>query len=165
MLSAKMLQGSYAALQDPSSVVLSASAARSIFGETDPMGKTLTIDGTLPVKVSGIYEDLPDNSDYEGLKFIVPWQLLLSSQGYEKKLGWGNSWFQTLVQLNDNITMQQASAAIKDLKLHKGGPDNARFKPELFLHPLDRWHLHGEFKNGTNASGGAIQYVRLFSLI
>jgi putative ABC transport system permease protein len=165
MLSAKMLQGSYTALQDPSSVVLSASTARSIFGGTDPMGKTLIIDGKLPVKVTGIYEDLPDNSDYEGLKFIVPWQLLMSSKGYEKQLGWGNSWFQTLVQLNDNITMQQASAAIKDLKLHKGGPGNARFKPELFLHPLDRWHLHGEFKNGTNTSGGAIQYVRLFSLI
>ena len=165
MLSAKMLQGSYTALQDPSSVVLSASTARSIFGATDPMGKTLIIDGKLPVKVSGIYEDLPVNSDYEGLHFILPWQLLMSSQGYEKKLGWGNSWFQVTVQLKDNITMQQASAAIRDVKLHKGGEDNARFKPELFLHPMDRWHLHSEFHNGTNASGGAIQYVRLFSII
>jgi len=167
MLSPKMLQGNYAALQDPSSVVLSASTARSIFGGTDPMGKTVMIDGKITVKVTGIYEDLPDNSDYEGLHFIAPWQLLVSTEGYvkEKRLGWGNSWFQTLVQVNDNITMQQASAAIKDVKLHKGGPDNARFKPELFLHPMNRWHLHGEFKNGTNASGGAIQYVRLFSLI
>jgi len=165
MLSAKMLAGNYTALDDPSSVVLSASTARSIFGATDPMGRTLIIDGTLPVKVSGIYEDLPDNSDYEGLQFILPWQLLMTSQGYEKKLGWGNSWFQVFVQLKNNITMQQASAAIKDLKLHKGGPDNARFKPELFLHPMDNWHLHGEFHNGTNASGGAIQYVRLFSII
>ena len=137
MLSAKMLKGSYTALQDPSSVVLSASTARSIFGGTDPMGRTLMLDGKLPVKVTGIYEDLPDNSDYEGLSFIVPWQLLMSSEGYEKKLGWGNSWFQTLVQLNDNITMQQASAAIKDVKLRKAGEGNSRFKPELFLHPMD----------------------------
>src|ERR1700710_893393 len=39
MLSAKMLTGSYAALNDPSSVVISATTARSIFGGTDPMGK------------------------------------------------------------------------------------------------------------------------------
>ena len=165
LLSVKIQQGNYTALNDPSSVVLAATTARSLFGDTDPMGKTLMIDGKTPVKVTGIYEDLPESSDFEGLSFIAPWQLLVSTEGYEKKLGWGNSWFQTLVQLNDNITMQQASAAIKDLKLHKGGPDNARFKPELFLHPMDRWHLHGEWKNGTNTSGGAIQYVRLFSLI
>src|ERR1700743_1766466 len=88
MLSAKMLEGSYTALQAPSSIVLSATTARSIFGGTAPMGKTLMLDGKLPVKVSGIYEDLPANSDYEGLNFIAPWQLLMSSQGYEKKHDW-----------------------------------------------------------------------------
>lgn len=165
MLPVKMQQGNYAALQDPSSVVLSATTARSLFGDTGPMGKTLIIDGKIPVKVTGVYEDLPESSDYEDLSFIAPWQLLVSTEGYEKKLGWGNSWFQTLVELNDNINMQQVSAGIKDVKLHKGSADDARFKPELFLHPMDRWHLHGEWKNGTNSSGGAIQYVRLFGLI
>jgi predicted permease len=164
MLSLKMRQGSYSSLQDPASIVLSASTARSVFGDTDPMGKTILLDSKLSVKVTGVYDDIAENSDFGGLTFIVPWQLLVSSEGYDKKLQWGNSWFQTFVQLADNVGMQQASAAIKNVKLLKGSPGDARFKPELFLHPMDRWHLHGEFKNGRYY-GGAIQYVRLFGII
>lgn len=165
MLSVKMIRGARAPLGDPSSIVISADMAKSIFGDVDPIGKTLTIDSKLPVKIAGVYTNLPENSDFGDLQFIAPWQLLVSSEGFEKRLGWGNSWFQTFVQLKPGVNMKQASAAIRDVKLHKGGPANAKFKPVLFLHPLDDWHLHSEFRDGSNASGGAIQYVRLFGII
>ena len=35
---------------------------------------------------------------------------------------------------------------------------------ELFLHPMSRWHLYSEFKEG-NPDSGRIIYVRLFGLI
>jgi len=163
MLRPKMVQGSYTALGDRSSIVLSSSAARSLFGDAQAMGKTLLLDRTIPIKVTGIYEDMPDNSDYGQLKFIAPWQLLVFNEGYEKKLGWGNSWFRCLVQLNDGIDMDQASRAIRDVKL-KAAPAEAKFRPELFLHPMDRWHLYGDWKDGKN-NGGAVIYVRLFTII
>jgi ABC-type antimicrobial peptide transport system permease subunit len=37
-------------------------------------------------------------------------------------------------------------------------------KPVLFLHPMAKWHLYEDFKNGIN-TGGSIQYVRMFSII
>ena len=163
MLRPKMLQGNYTALGDRNSIVLSSSAAWSLFGDTKVMGKVILLDMKIPVKVTGIYEDMPDNSDYGRMKFIAPWQLLVFNEGYEKKLSWGNSWFHCLVQLNDGVDMAQASRAIRDVKL-KSAPGEAKFKPALFLHPMDRWHLYGDWKDGKN-NGGAIIYVRLFTII
>ncbi len=34
----------------------------------------------------------------------------------------------------------------------------------LFLYPMSRWHLYGDFKEWIN-TGGEIEYVRLFALI
>jgi len=163
MLQPKMVEGNYTALGDRSSIVLSVSAARSLFGDATTIGKTILIDSKIPVKVTGVYEDMPDNSDYGRLKFIAPWQLLVFNEGYEKKLGWGNSWFQCLVQLNEGVDIARASRAIRDIKL-KASAGDAKFKPALFLHPMDRWHLYGDWKEGKN-NGGAVIYVRLFTVI
>src|ERR1700761_4982972 len=43
MLTLKMLRGSWAALDDPHSILLSASAAKKLFGNTDPMDKTVKV--------------------------------------------------------------------------------------------------------------------------
>jgi len=163
MLSLKMIRGSYAALQDQNSIVLAATTARSIFGENDPVGHTLTIDNRLNVKVTGVYEDPDENSDFGRLKFIAPWQLLVSGEGYEKSLNWGNSWFPVFVQIADNADMQKVSQAIIEVK-HKASPNDDRNKSRLFLFPMDRWHLYSRFEGGVS-TGGAIQYVRLFSII
>src|SRR5205823_9273550 len=37
-------------------------------------------------------------------------------------------------------------------------------KPVMLLHPMSKWHLYSEFKNGVNV-GGAIQYVWMFAII
>jgi hypothetical protein len=55
----------------------------------------------------------------------------------------------------------QVSSRIKDV-LHQHIPDGVR--ETLFLHPMARWHLYGEFKNGES-TGGRIQFVWLFGLI
>ena len=38
-----------------------------------------------------------------------------------------------------------------------------KYKPEFFIHPMSKWHLHGNFKNGEN-TGGLIRYVKLFGI-
>jgi ABC-type antimicrobial peptide transport system permease subunit len=42
--------------------------------------------------------------------------------------------------------------------------EDRRYNPVIFLHPMSRWHLYEEFKNGIN-SGGRIQFVWLFGII
>ena len=161
MFSFRMLRGNNASLNDPSSVILAESAAKSLFGDKDPMGKTVVFDTKEPAKVTGIYADLPANSSFSRTQFIRPFNLIREDQ--KTKLGWGNSWFNVYVQLQDGADLEQASNAIKFVK-RDNSPGDRRFKPELFLHPMNRWHLYSEFKGGVSA-GGRISYVRLYALI
>ena len=163
MLSLKMIKGNQTALNDPASVILSESAARDLFGDADPMGKTIQIENKTPVKVTGIYANIPANSDFADINYLCPFSLLVQRDDLTHRVQWGNSWFTTYVQLNDNISMAQASNAIKNVK-RDNSPGDRRFKPELFLHPMDRWRLHSDFKNGVSA-GGRITYVRLYTTI
>jgi len=168
MLAIKMVKGS-SGLNDPASVILSQSTAKAIFGDADPINKVIVIDKKLNAKVTGVYENLPENSSFGDLTFIAPWQMLAISEHYATRFNnpWGYSWFQTFVQLADNADMAQVSAKIKYLKLNalKGAhSSDVRFGSNLLLHPMNKWYLYGEFKNGVNI-GGRIQYVWLFGII
>lgn len=50
------------ALRDPMSIVLSASMAHRFFGNVDPLGKTLMVNNDQPLKVTGVFYDLPQNT-------------------------------------------------------------------------------------------------------
>jgi ABC-type antimicrobial peptide transport system permease subunit len=167
MLTLKMRYGTRTGLQDLNSVMLSESVADALFGNRNPMGNNVRIDQKVDVIVTGVYEDLPANSTFANLGFIAPFALHVKSEKLveEKKVGWGNSWFQTVVQIADGADMREVSAKIKYAKLNAvKADDDARFKPELLLHPMDRWHLHSEFANGVNA-GGRIEFVWLFGVV
>ncbi|WPU93927.1 ABC transporter permease [Mucilaginibacter sabulilitoris] len=169
MLSLKILKGNAGSLNDPTSILLSQSAAKAVFGNADPINNVIRIDKKLEAKVTGIYQDLPQNSSFGDLAFIAPFQMLATSEHYATRFNnpWGASWFQTFVQIADNADMNQVSAKIKNLKLNalvSLHNSDARYRSALFLHPMNRWYLYGEFKNGVN-TGGHIQYVWMFGII
>lgn len=163
LLSLQMVRGTRTGLKDPSSLLLSASAATIFFGADDPIGKVLKLDNSVDLKVTGVYQDIPDNSSFRGeLGFIAPLEVLVNRGG--RNFGWINNWLQVFVQVAENVDMQQASVAIKNAKIKNVDEDDKRFKPELFLHPLSQWHLYSDFKDGVNV-GGRIQLVWLFGSI
>jgi ABC-type antimicrobial peptide transport system permease subunit len=166
MLSLKMVHGTRSGLKDPYSIMLSASAARSVFGKEDPINKTIKLDRSLDVKVTGVYEDLPDNTSFRELKIIMPWELWLIQNPWAKKMTepWGSNFSQTFVQIADNTTMEKVSAKIKNAKLNNVSKEEAKYQWVVFLQPMSKWNLYNEFKNGVN-TGGNIQYVWLFGII
>jgi len=166
MLSLKMLKGTRAALNDDHAVILSLSTAKALFGDADPMDKVIKIDNRFDVKVTGVYKDLPYNSDFRNLTFIASWQLFIDKASWDEKTTnpWRNNSFQTYVQIADNADMQKVSVKIKDSKLKNVTPADAAFKPVVFLQPMSKWHLYSEFKNGIN-TGGRIEFVWLFGII
>lgn len=58
----KMLKGSRNGLKDMHSILLSASTARSLFGDSDPLNQVVMLNNKISVKVTGVYEDLPKNT-------------------------------------------------------------------------------------------------------
>jgi len=103
MLDLTMLNGTRGGLKDPSSILLSRSAAKAYFADADPLGKIMKID-TMNVKVTGVYEDLPNNSAFAGIDFIAPWEFRRSNDKWIKEMDnpWGNNSFVVYVQLADH---------------------------------------------------------------
>jgi putative ABC transport system permease protein len=166
MLSLKMLKGTRAGLNDPYSIMLSASVAKSIFGDTEPLNKSLKINRTYDVKVTGVYEDLPFNTTFRDVKVIMPWSLWLIDNPWAKNMEdpWGSNFSQTFVQVADNVSIADASKRIKTVKLDNVDKESFKYKWEVFLHPMRKWALESEFKDGVN-TGGSIKYVWMFGTI
>ena len=166
MLSLKMLKGTRAGLKDPYSILLSASTAEALFGKEDPINKTIKLDRNYEVKVTGVYEDLPDNTSFRSLEIMMPWKLWEIQNPWAKEMEepWGSNFSQTYVLIADNADMEKVSAKIKNVKLNNVGKDEAKYQWIVFLQPMRKWNLYNEFKNAVN-TGGNIRYVRLFGMI
>lgn len=170
MLSLHMLQGSYQSLKDPNSVIISASTARAIFGEQDPINQTLKFNNQLAVTVTGVYEDIPQNSSFSEMQLFLSWPLLLSYHEWLKgrENDWSRTFLNAYVQLQPNTSMEVANAVVHDLYAENVPKDYFatmdKFQPFVQLIPMSTWHLYSEFENGKPA-GGRITYVWLFGII
>ena len=166
MLSLKIVKGKDDGLKDINSIMICESVAKAYFGNDNPINKILKLDNKSDLKVTAVYEDLPYNTSFRELYFIMPWELYLSLNPRIKTMEnpWGSNFTQTFAQLNDNADMEKVSAKIKNVKLDAVGPDEKRFKAAMFLQPMKNWHLRADFKNGVN-NGGRIQYVWLFGIV
>jgi putative ABC transport system permease protein len=168
MLSLKMLQGTNEGLKSPNSILLSETTAKAFFGESNPINQTMKIDNRLDVKVTGVYEDLPFNTEFKNLKFIAPWDLYVSSEPWVKKLKedrvWDNNSYQIYAQIADNVDFETVNKRILRSKYNKVDEGSKRFDAKIFLHPMKDWHLKSNWVNGVN-TGGLIDYVWLFGII
>jgi ABC-type antimicrobial peptide transport system permease subunit len=166
MLALKMVAGTRTALKDATSVLISSSTAKALFGTADPLNKAMRIDNKLDVKVGGVYEDIAYNSTFNDLEFIASWDLYLTSEDWLKRAveQWGNNSFQLYAQLAPEADLDDVSEKIKEVKARNDKMGGTQFKPEVYLFPMSNWHLRSDWKNGVN-SGGRIQMVWLFGII
>lgn len=162
LLSLNMIHGTRSGLEDITSIMLSSSTAKAFFGTDDPTGRLLKLDNSIELKVIGVYEDLPDNSNFSDLKFIAPLEIEVNRGN--RSLGWVNNWLHVLVQVAENVDLEQASLAIKDAKMRNVEEYDKRFKAELFLHPMSRWHLYSDFNNGVS-TGSHMKLIWMFGAI
>ena len=150
------------ALNDPNSIILTESLAKSMFGDEDPIGKIVTVDIEYPVKVTAIAKDVPFNSTIT-FDFLAPFEWRVNNFEWVKnaRTQWGNNFLMTMVEVKEGASMEALSKKLGPLVPSK----NAELKNQtLFLQPLSKWHLYDEFKNWVNV-GGRITYVRLFGII
>jgi len=159
MFSFPMIKGNPAtALNDPHSIVLTERLAKNIFGDDDPMGKTIKVENRDNFTVTGIVKDQPNNSRFE-FECLMPFSYLRSIG--EDDTFWGNNSTETYVLLKPNISQAGLTERVKETrrKYDKDSP-----KGEFFLYPISRWRLHSRFENGVE-TGGLIDFVKLMSII
>jgi len=165
MLSLKMIHGSKDGLKEINSILLAESVARAYFEDDDPINKVMRLDNKVDVKVTGVYEDLPDNSSFKDMKFITTWELYLSQNSWIKEMEnpWGSNFTQTYAQIAEHANMDEVSEKIKNVKFNRLSEEEKRYKATVFLHPMSKWHLYSNFEEGIN-TGGGIDNVWLFGV-
>jgi len=164
MMSLKMLAGSRDGLKDINSILLCQSLSESMFGTANPLNQLIRINNNETVKVAGVYADFPENSNFNDVQFLASWQLFVTTDNSAKRAAedWDNNSYQLFAQLQPGADYTAVSARIKDIRMKRDDPPG--YKPEFFLHPMSKWHLYLDFKNGVN-TGGTITFVWLFGMI
>lgn len=163
MFTFPMIHGSAeTSLHDPSAIVITRSTALALFGEENPMGKSIRLDNLVDLTVTGVTEDVPENSTFQ-FDCLVPFTTYMTNEAWVKRAStqWGNNSFNMYVELHDYAAADEVQQRIKDL-IKANDPESTT--AEVIFHPLTRWRLYSEFENGKS-SGGLIEYVRMFSII
>ncbi|WP_422081580.1 ABC transporter permease [Ulvibacterium sp.] len=165
LLNLNIIKGEKDGLREINSIMLSKSLAHALFGEEDPLGKTLKIGNQDVMMVSAVYEDIPSNNTFSEVEYIAPWDYFLSAREWARNAedDWDENSFQMFVQLADNANMEDVSSKIASVKKDLNA-DTAEFDPHIFLFPMKDWYLHGNFENGKQV-GGRIKYVWSFGII
>ena len=161
LFSWKFVQGNAAtAITDPSSIVLTQSTAKAIFGNVDPINKVVRLDNNRDAKVTAVVEDVPGNSTLQ-FDYIVPFNY--NSEDVKRNMTqWQNSSWAVYIQTAPGTNMDLVGKKITAAKI-KHDPDDKKIST-YFTFPMYKWRLYSDFKNGIN-TGGMIEYVRLFSII
>jgi putative ABC transport system permease protein len=141
-----------------SDIILTASTARSLFGDADPLGKVVRIDNHSDYTVSAVVEDVPSNSSIQ-FNALLPFN---PSSDFVKQASsdWVNCFSQTFIKLQPGTDVTALNKQISVLANSRGEKKNFVY----FLHPMDKWRLYSDFKHGVN-TGGMISYVKLFTVI
>ncbi len=147
------------ALKDPNSLVLTESMAQKYFGSEDPMGKTLTIQDAVEVKVTGVARDIPQNTHFR-FDFLASFE----SMPYKWATNtWRTLQFYTYVLLGEEYSQDQLDEKLSIfLKKHFGKQTNMALR----LQPIEEIHLYSRnFNQDMAVNNGDIAYVYIFSTI
>ncbi len=155
------LKGSAAeAIVDPSSIVLSESTAKAIFGNEDPIDKVLKIDNNRDAKVTAVVADMPANSTLE-FDYLMSFNYLSDNVKRDMK-EWGSSSWTVFLQTVPGADLESIEKKINDIKMEHD--PNDKNISTYFAFPMSKWRLHSDFKDGVN-TGGLVVYVRMFTVI
>jgi putative ABC transport system permease protein len=139
------------ALSQPHSIILTENMARKYFGRDDPLGKEVLFGSDTDLLVTGVIEEMPENSFLSSL-CLVPITVA-------KELGWdierwGGGNYGTYVQLEKDVDTEAFRSQIMDF--YEKHSENW-VPSKLSIRPITQIHLYA--LNG----GGPIIYVYIFS--
>ncbi|HDT13709.1 MAG TPA: ABC transporter permease, partial [Candidatus Aminicenantes bacterium] len=141
------------ALDDKFAVVLTERMAHKYFGASDPVGRTLRVNGEFDIRVSGVIRDVPAQSS---LRFdaVVPFALQFAPS-FQEPAHWGGNPLETWVLLSAGADPNAVAEKITAI----AAPHfkEAAGKVDFRVHPLLRKRLYAP--DGT----GLIRSILLFS--
>jgi len=159
-------------LREPLTIVLTESTSKKYFGNKDPIGKILKLDAGWDFRVTGICQDVPENSHFH-FDYLATLNGVVSKK---EESFWTSSPSSTYILMKEGASPKKVDAKLKKLVSEyvipeieeMSGRSYASVPGENFfsfyLQPLSDVHftpeLHGQFEAGTHKG-----YIYLFTFI
>jgi len=160
-------------LENKNTLAMSASTAKKYFGDEDPIGKRLKMDDRLDFEVRGVYEDIPNNTQFH---FDMILSFKTNEYGYNNQ-EWLSQNYETYFVLIENASFQQVKNQINDIAIVKMGVELKQYLDmtfeqfeatgnafNYFLQPLEDVHLKSDNYGGFEPEAD-ITYVYIFTAI
>jgi putative ABC transport system permease protein len=147
-------------LENPNDIAISKSVSQKFFGDENPIGKELRIDDSWPLTVSGVFEDIPENSS---IKFDALLQLQLG--------GLNNSWvwplYYTYVKLDSLADPKKLQAKMQDFADKYLGEIMKKYnwRNNFILQPMTDIHLKSPVLTEERSMTGNILTVYFLVII
>ncbi len=143
-------------LDDPNSIVLSESMAARYFPGQDAMGKTIFDEKKRELHVTGIMQDIPEQSSIAATYFRSNANLLKN-----RGENWGNSSYEIYVLLKPNVLPSTVSEKIEGvLREH-----DKESKQVLYLHPLSKLHLKEHARDDRGSVIFFFSFIGILTLL
>ena len=153
------------ALQKPNSVLLTESAAKRYFGNDEPMGKLLQIEGRQELIVTGVMPDPPRNAHFQ-FEFLVSFSTLRNffNGQYPQTWYWNPCW--TYLLLKDDVQPAEVEKYFPAF-IQKYFPEFIRNEARMELQALTDIHLTSdlEFEMQANSSEENIYVFMIIGVV
>lgn len=140
------------ALVDPNSIIITEDIGKKYFGDSEPLGKTLTLDNLTEYVVTGIIHNIPLNSDLI-FDIFIPTS---ADTKAEEADNWGSHWLQTYVVLQEVVSYEEVEQKLSVL-IKEHLPEE---KISLVVQPFKKIHLYS-----IEGRPVGMKYVYFFSII
>ncbi len=151
------------ALDGPGRAVITQSLATRLFGDENPLGRTLTYENTRDYEITGVVEDPPGNVHFR-FNMLLSLSETLREWRYGSSVRWNYFGGYTYVLLHEDA--DPAALAAK-MVAYEEAADKQAYMPgasSLVLLPVTRIHLHTKLIDEI-APQSDIRYLYLFSAI
>ena len=110
------------ALTAPTNIVLSERAAERYFGSSNPMGQTINVAGRADFTVTGIFEDLPDNTHMR-FEIVTSINVIPMLMGPDELESWSSNNYYTYLRLPEGYNPDDLEAKFEDFIIKYRGED------------------------------------------
>ena len=154
-------------LSRPFTVILSQEMAQKYFGDSNPIGKSLSIQGLWGAdeyEVTGVMENTPHNSHFK-VNFLTSTETLrIKTPGSEKSFNsWNYSGGYTYILLEEGMAPEKLEDGLhKFLSRHQGEEEASTLSYKL--QPLTDIHLYSNFEREIEPNSD-IRYIYIFGSI
>jgi putative ABC transport system permease protein len=170
MFSLRLLKGvDSIVLKEPYKIVLSETIAKKYFGDEDPIGKILKINGSADYEVTGVFEDIPGNSHMR-LDALVSFNTYLKWVRNADDLNtWQWDGFMTYIKLDKNSDWKAFEAKLPAFVQKQKAEELKKYNADMVFHlePITTIHLYSPnlmWDYGPNGNGKAVYFLGIIAI-